>query len=314
MRRLRKTERGIALLATMLGMVLMTVVVLDFTTASTLGFRSAANQANQIRAEYLGLSGVNVGMGLLALDARQEAAQQNEQPPHDGFDKLWAQPFPPIPVGGGLAGVSIVDETRKLSVNQIIENGTVNVPFMQILMRLFAVCQIPPEILPAIINWVGATGSPFPAAAGADYYLRLTPPYAPRNGPIPTIGDLRMVRGVDDVIFNKLSQFLTVVPDQQVNVNTAPPEVLASLTEELSNNPNLVKQIIAARTEKPIVDIASLLSPLGDVGNLQALLTIRSDYFTITGRGSYAGARKIEVAIIHRVGVQPMQVVSCYED
>jgi len=97
-------------------------------------------------------------------------------------------------------------------------------------------------------------------------------------------------------------------------VNTAPPEVLASLTEELSNNPSLVKGIIAARTEKPIVDIESLLSPLGDVGNLRPLLTIISDYFTITGRGSYAGARKIEVAIVHRVSVQPMQIVSCYED
>ncbi|MFZ0890498.1 MAG: type II secretion system minor pseudopilin GspK [Candidatus Binataceae bacterium] len=325
MRRLRKTERGIALLATMLGMALMTVVVMDFTTASTLGFRSAANQANQMRAEYLGLSGVNVGMALLAQDARQDAAL-TEQQPHDGFDKLWAQPFPPIPVGGGLAGVSIVDENRKLDLNLIIgQNGTVNLPFVQILVRLFAVSQIPPEILPAIINWIGVPGSPFPPAAGADYYLRLTPPYAPRNGPIPTIGDLRMVRGVNDVIFNELSQFLTVVQTQQagnqqlpmVNVNTAPPEVLASLTQDMTDNPNLVKEIIAARTAKPFLDTASVAELAGSgnsAGDLPGLLTVRSDYFTIAGRGTYAGARKIVVAIVHREGLDPLQVISCYED
>ena len=43
--RLRKNERGVALLAVLLGMALMTLVVVDFAMTSGLGFVEAANQA-----------------------------------------------------------------------------------------------------------------------------------------------------------------------------------------------------------------------------------------------------------------------------
>ena len=74
----------------------------------------------------------------------------------------------------------------------------------------------------------------------ADYYLRLTPPYEPRNGPMPTIGDLRMVRGVDDATFMKLRNYLTVMPEIRVNANTASPEVLACLEADLAATSRLL--------------------------------------------------------------------------
>src|SRR5579875_1439661 len=40
----RGRERGIALLATMLATALMTILVVDFTTTSSLSYRAAANQ------------------------------------------------------------------------------------------------------------------------------------------------------------------------------------------------------------------------------------------------------------------------------
>ena len=54
---LRKKERGVALLAVLLGIALMTLVVMDFAMTSGLGFVSAANQANEMRAGYLEVSG-----------------------------------------------------------------------------------------------------------------------------------------------------------------------------------------------------------------------------------------------------------------
>ena len=63
---LRKKDRGVALLAVLLGIALMTLVVMDFAMTSGLGFVSAANQANELRAGYLARSGINVGLGLLA--------------------------------------------------------------------------------------------------------------------------------------------------------------------------------------------------------------------------------------------------------
>jgi general secretion pathway protein K len=315
MRTPRKTERGVALLASMMGIALMTIVIMDFTSATMLGYRSAANQANEMRAEYLARSGVQVGIAILAQDARKDAQSDK---PYDGLDKFWATPFPPIPISGGLASVSIVDETRKINVNDLVdtENGGVKADKAQMLIRLFAVTNVPQEILPALIDWLDPDSVTSPGGAEADYYMRLMPPYAPRNGPMPTIGDLRMVRGVDDAIFFKLSQLLTVEPEQQVNINTAPPEVLAALTPEMSNDPQLVKEILAARQEKPFVTVELTdlpgFSPFAD--KLQGLLTTRSDYFTINGRGSYAGTRKTTVAVVRREGVDPIQFVTWYQD
>ena len=60
---LRRNERGVAMLAVLLGVALMTLIVVDFAMTSGLGFVSAANQANELRAGYLARSGINVGLG-----------------------------------------------------------------------------------------------------------------------------------------------------------------------------------------------------------------------------------------------------------
>jgi len=219
----------------------------------------------------------------------------------------WAMPFPPVPMDGGTATVSIVDDARKLNINQLIDprTGAVNPAVVQILQRLFAILEVNPQIIPAIIDWLDPDSIETPdGGAEADYYMRLTPPYQPRNGPMPTIGDLRMVRGVDTPTFIRLGQFLTalnVTPDLGcgvppcVNANTAPPEVLASLSPELANDPSLIKGIVIARMREPfqnITDISNLPGVGENSAQLMPHLTVTSSYFTITGVGTYAGTRR----------------------
>jgi hypothetical protein len=62
------------------------------------------------------------------------------------------------------------------------------------------------------------------------------PPYEPRNASMPTIGDLRALKGMDDATFFKLASYLTTSNETAINLNTASPEVLSALT------PNLVEQ------------------------------------------------------------------------
>jgi general secretion pathway protein K len=301
-RALRKSERGVALLVTLIAMALMTLLVMDFTTAAALGYRSAATSADELRAGYLARSAVSVGLSLLAADSRQDA---NARTPHDGLDEAWAQPYPPLPLGGGVAQVSIVDEARKVDINQLVNprTGQPNPQYLGILERLFANLGVSPDLLPAIIDWLDPDSIESSGGAEADYYLRLMPPYEPRNGPMPTLGDLRMIRGVDDATFFRLQHFLTVAPEPRVNINTAPPEVIAALVPQLSNNPSLVRQIVEARMVQPFLMITDVgnLAGLGDAATpLMQLITTRSAYFTITGVGSYAGARQRVIATFRR--------------
>jgi len=222
----RSNERGVAILAVLLGIALMTLIVVDFAMTSGLGFVSAANQANELRAGYLARSGISMGLALLAADARSDAQSKT---PTDTLSDVWAVPFPPMDVEGGNVSLSIVDEARKLPINLMVnQGGAPNQAAIAKIQRLFTILGVNTDLIQGIIDWITPSGANT-SGGGGDFYMRLIPPYQPRYGPMPTIGDLQMVKGFNEAIFNRVSPFLTVMPEPSVNANTAPPQVLASL-------------------------------------------------------------------------------------
>jgi general secretion pathway protein K len=309
--------RGVALLVVLLGVALMTLIVIDFGTTAALGYLSAANQANELRAYFLARSSVAVGLGLLAEDSRMDAVMRT---PYDSLNDVWAAPFPPVNIDGGTTSVSIIDETRKLNINQLVNptTGEIDPQYAMVLERLFTILNIPPEIIPALADWIDPDSIPAPqGGAEMDYYLRLVPPYAPRNGFMPTIGDLKMVRGVDDAIFHRLLPFVTVVPENQVNANTAPPEVLAALSPTLFASPDLIKAIVTARMIRPFSNLTDVgnIPGLGQyVTDLSKVLTTRSNFFTINGMGTFAGARRLVHSTFRRQPNGTGLLISWQED
>src|SRR6266852_8570341 len=110
-----KHDRGIALLATLLAIPLMTMLVVEFSTSAVLGYRAAANQADELRAYYLARSGIQIGLAVLAHDSFGKSLAKHQ---YDSLDQVWARPIAPIPVEGGIVSMSIVDEDRKLDINK----------------------------------------------------------------------------------------------------------------------------------------------------------------------------------------------------
>ncbi|MHB8383063.1 MAG: type II secretion system minor pseudopilin GspK [Candidatus Binataceae bacterium] len=313
---LKKNEPGIALLVVLMGIALMTLIIVDFSTATALNYLSAANQTNELRSYYLARSAVSVGLGLLAEDSRMDALSQT---PFDALTDVWAMPFPPLPVDGGTVSLSIIDEARKVDLNQLInpQNGQFNQALAAQLVRLFTILGVSPSIIPAIADWINPANIESPGGAGMDYYMQLIPPYAPRNNPMPTIGDLRLIKGIDEATFNRLIPFVTVYPEPVVNANTAPPEVLASLLPQLMDDPQLVKEIVIARTISPFANTTDIgnLPGLGAVSQaLMQVVTTRSTFFTITAMGTFAGSRKLLYSTFRRQGNGTATLMSWQED
>jgi general secretion pathway protein K len=312
-----RRQRGVALLATMMAVSLLTVLILDFTTSTSIVYRSAANQANQLRAYYLARSAVQVGIALIAADVRQSALSNS--PRVDSLQSMWALPLPPLPVDGGWATLSIVDEARKININQLVgPNGQVNQDFAQTITTLLTILGIDPTtVVPSLIDWLDPDSVDTPGGAESDYYLRLVPPYEARNGPMPTIGDLRLVRGIDEATFMRLKNFITTTPSVRININTAPPEVLMAVAPQLSQTPSALDSILSARTEHPFANMTEV-SELPGVSNLSsplpALFSTTSDYFLVTGLGSFAGTRSYVYATIRRTGPGPQLLLSWNED
>jgi general secretion pathway protein K len=286
----------------LLGIALMTLVVVEFAMTSGLGFISAANQANELRASYLARSGVNVGLGLLAADARTKAETTTNQTPSETLNDAWAVPFPPMPLEGGAVALTIIDEDRKFNINSMVVNGVPNLLAIQKVQRLFTILDVNVDLVQAMVDWITPNGANS-TGGGSDYYLGLQPPYQPRYGPMPTIGDLQMVRGFNEAVFNRVSPFVTVMPTQSVNANTAPPQVLAALEPQLMEDQKVVEEIIEARAIRPFSQTTDIMNlpNIGQVGQLLGKdVDTRSTFFTINGTGTYAGARKIINATFHR--------------
>jgi general secretion pathway protein K len=316
----RKNDRGIALLATLLAVALMTLLVVDFTTSAALGYRSAANQADQLRAYYLARSGIQVGLAVLVQDSLNKSLAKQQ---YDSLDQTWAAPIAPIAVDGGIVSMSIVDEARKIDVNKLFDQQkrAPAAPFAEILTRLLTNLGLSPELLPILLDWLDPDSVDSDGGAEADYYLRLTPPYEPRNGPMPTIGDLRMLKGMNDATFMRLSQYLTTMQEGPglccINPNTAPPEVLAALLPELENDADLVKQMIEVRDIRPFAQTTDALNLPGISAiseHLKPFLKVSSQYFLITAQGDFAGARKRIYATFRRNQNGTAMLMSWHED
>jgi general secretion pathway protein K len=302
----RRSERGIALLATMLAVSLMTLLVVEFSTSAALGYRAAANQADELRAYYLARSGIQIGLAVLVQDSLSKTRAKFQ---YTSLDQIWAQPLAPITVDGGTISMTITDEERKLNINKLFDQQKrePDEQFAEVLTRLLSNLGLSPALVPILIDWLDPDSIESDGGAEADYYLRLIPPYEPRNGPMPTIGDLRMLKGMDDLTFLRLSHYLTTMQEAPgpccVNANTAPPEVLAALTPELENNPDSVKQIVDVRGIRPFSQVTELLNLPGitaDAEHVKPFLTVSSQYFLITAQGDFAGTRKRIYATFRR--------------
>jgi general secretion pathway protein K len=273
-----------------------------------------------LRAYYLARSGVQVGLAVLEQDYLNKV---NAKYQYTSLDQVWAQPIAPMWVDGGTVSMSIIDEERKLSINKLFNqlNREPDEQFAAVVTRLLANIGLSPELIPILIDWLDPDSIESDGGAEADYYLRLMPPYEPRNGQMPTIGDLRMLKGMDDSTFLRLSNYLTTIPGGAreccVNANTAPAEVLAALVPELEDSPDSVKQIIDVRSIRPFTQITDMLNLQGisaSAEHLKPFVTVNSSYFSITAQGDFAGARKRVYATFRRNPNGTALLINWHED
>jgi competence ComEA-like helix-hairpin-helix protein len=182
---------------------LLSLVVVGVLHTSRIDLMAVKNYGDRIQAHYLAVAGIEKAKALLYQNAhdRSRAAKN-----HSG--ELYNSPeqFRDVAFGrgkfrvfrrgrqdeGGGVIYGICDEESRLNVNSASTDQLTNID------------RLTPEIAAAIADWRGGGDTVTPGGANADYYLSLQPPYKPRHGPLPTIRELLLVRGVTrDLLFGK---------------------------------------------------------------------------------------------------------------
>lgn len=90
------------------------------------------------------------------------------------------------------------------------------------------------ELAGGIIDWREYGASNIEGFHSDDFYENLEFPYQEKKGAYETLDELLLVRGMDEIIYAELIDFVTIYGNGLVNINTAPRVVLMAvgLTEE----------------------------------------------------------------------------------
>ena len=308
MTRRRENEKGIALLVTLLILVLVVALVHEVFRIGAQSAQSGAYGRDSIRCILLAEGGTGAARIVLRLDARDNQ--------YDTLDEIWSRAALPITLGDGEVRVTLEDEERKIDLNRImLPNG--NAPDerrLAVFQRLLDTLGIERTVADAVVDWLDNDENPRVGGAESSYYNGLPNPYRAKNDLFDTIGELRLVRGVTGEVFEKLLPFVTVSSSGMVNLNTAPKEVLMSLsagvdlTEAGPIDAKTADEIIAYRQDHPfttasqIGNVSPFLRDLYARTLIRNIVDVRSTYFHVRSSGDVGGTVRTIDAIGMRTG------------
>lgn len=191
-------QRASILVGLLWCLALLSVIVIGVLHTARMDLLVVKNYGDRIQAHYLALAGIEKARALLYHDAQDRSRSQKN---HTGSLYDDAQQFREVSLGRGVFSVlrrgradegggivfGISDEESRLNLNAATAD------------ELGRLQNLTPDVATAIVNWRG--GNSATAAAEAQYYGGLQPPYQPRNGPFQTVRELLMVRGITPQLF-----------------------------------------------------------------------------------------------------------------
>jgi general secretion pathway protein K len=185
---------------------------------------------------------------------------------------------------GQLSGAA-EDLQGRFNLNGLLRGGQIDSAQLARFRHLLAILDLPPGLAEALADWIDADGEAR-ASGGAedDFYLSLGAPYLAANRALADTGELALVRGFDAATRERLQPFVTALPvPTAVNVNTAPAEVLATLSEGMRIED--ARALVAARNAAPFATPTAFLERLPRGLSVNATdVAVGSDYFLLRVR------------------------------
>ncbi len=222
----------------------------------------------------------------------------------DHGGELWASGLPPTDIEQGRLSGEIRDQQGLFNLNNLVRDGKPSERDIAMLRRLLRTIGLRAELADAITDWIDADSDLLsPEGAEDAYYLRLAAPYRTANQPMSGIEELLRVRGCDEAAVGRLRAFATALPRRTpVNVNLAPPEVLAALVDGLTLPEAQV--LASGRPAAPFrgADDFRARLPRGELNVNNEDISTDSQFFLVLGHASVGKAVLRMRALLQRDG------------
>lgn len=337
MRKIIRNNRGIALLLTLSVTTILVAAAMEYNRRARFTLDSTAAMRDGITMSQMAASGVHVAMAMLVKDKSESNTDSLLEDWADStkIDEILAE----TPFDDGVLSVKISDEMSKIQINALVsfpDSRNFNESQLTLWDRFLSLAgdeeqmkddSEPMAIINSIKDWLDSgdddaiTGL---SGAESDYYKDLDPPYASRNGPMPDVDELILVKGITPELFYGspekpgISQFLTVhgvsgsgnsfTYPGRININTAELPVLAALMPLESQD--LVEALVEFRQEvisdEESHDFSSPgwykeIAGFSDVNINQKLITTTSDIFRIESEATLHDLKLKATAVVQRI-------------
>jgi len=299
------TQSGIALIMVLLVVALATIITVGMVSRQYVDIRRTTNMIDHEQA-YMYLLGAEDWAKLIL----KEDLDDNDT---DDLEDAWAKSLPPIPVEGGNISGTLSDLHARFNINSILVGDKVNNDSYFIFKRILRqkIEDYNEDTAAAVVDWIDSNQNAFGDSGAEDtFYLNKKVPYRTANQLITSASELALINGFDYNKYESVKDYLFALPvETKININTASPEVLISLADNLSEEDG--KKIVAERGKegfKKIEDMLKLEQFKGKKVNTD-LLTVSSEYFLLTAKANIGVASATLYSIIHRSSEGKFKVI-----
>lgn len=273
-------EQGIALVLTLMVLVLITALVVEFAYGIHTGTDNLYNWYDSQRLSVFAVSGINLAVNFIS----DEAARKVYTYPgflEMGFDSAAMGP-------DTKADLRIEDESAKINLNKIIDSFGEKTEIFISLKKLLVRLSVDESIADKIADWIDSDAEE--SSRGSELKAK--------NAPLYSVDELLLIKGIDKASYEKLCPYVTVYGDGLININTAEKPVLASLSESMTDE--LAQKIIDYRNNQPFEQIGHLqrILELKVYGPLSPRITVKGNFFYVRTSVASRGIKRIIEAVI----------------
>jgi general secretion pathway protein K len=298
-------EKGMVLLLVLVVVALLAALLSEFAFSSLIDLRLAETYRDSTRAYYLARGGVRAAQMILKEDGTV----------YDARSEMWGSGVANLPIGGGIISITIEDLDGLLAINSLVVANNPQTEQKNRFLRLFENLGLeePQNLAAALIDWLDSDDEVYnvDGAVGSEssYYLGLDPPYQARNGTMASIEELSLVKGFTPKVIEQIKAFMTLYGTMQVNCNTAPPEVIATLYLD-KDQPVFLDDALDIAAVRDLTPFAgtndfkmafpelSILFPTSD--ELDYRLKYTSDYYRIRSQAWINDGTRTVTAVVRK--------------
>lgn len=289
-------QQGVALVTALLVVAMATVAAVAMATRQQIDIRRTAGLLHSEQAYAFGLGAESWALVVLARDKRDSKI--------DTLYEDWSTQ-PPVSVveGGSIIG-RILDLQGRFNVNSlVVANGVADKDAITRYKRLLRRLDLDEALADPLVDWIDSdVNVRFPDGAEDEEYLGAPTPYRTANRLLADISELRLIKGYEPEVIDKLRPFIAALPEvTALNVNTASAEVLGTVAEEMSLADG--EALLEARGEDGFETVDKFTGQKELSGKQRlttAPLSVESDWFLMVSEANIGLSRARLASLIQR--------------